>query len=268
MTSEELKALVEEWVKTLLTTWVAEMGSISATGAITSVLQQAITDAYLQLVNATSAVVETVKAQYLGIEVSTDYRLDRFKNFLNPVLLQQGFPQVQLALKQITEQAKSVDTAINDFKIEQSTMEAKREAESRGPGWGVVWVAHRDCCIRCLAYSGLVVPSDGVFPGGLSFRPSERKPDAPSIPGPPLHPNERCHLEVIYIPESRQVSEALRREARRSAARGWSLPSESDKARREAARFVINSGAFLPKSVIENARRRLGKTTPFRRPVP
>lgn len=49
------------------------------------------------------------------------------------------------------------------------------------------------------------------------------------------------------------MPDALRREARRSIARGWSLPTESGAARIRAARELLRTGAGLPRSVEEFA---------------
>jgi hypothetical protein len=119
-----------------------------------------------------------------------------------------------------------------------------------------VWIAERDACTACLAYAGLVVNADADFPGGLNWDPNQRGKTDP-IPGPPRHPNCRCRTVawdeawaaegVISFPDS------LRREARRSIARGWSLPTESGAARIRAARELLRTGAGLPKSVEEFA---------------
>jgi hypothetical protein len=119
-----------------------------------------------------------------------------------------------------------------------------------------VWVAERDACVNCAAYAGLVIAADAKFPAGLSWDPNQRgRGDA--LDAPPRHPNCRCRVVawdeswaqegVISFPE------ALQREARRSIARGWSLPTESGAARIRAARELLRTGAGLPKSVEEFA---------------
>lgn len=120
-----------------------------------------------------------------------------------------------------------------------------------------VWIAERDACTACLAYAGLVVDAAADFPGGLNWDPNQRGKTEP-ITAPPRHPNCRCRTKawddswaqpgVISFPD------ALRREARRSIARGWSLPTESGAARIRAARELLRTGAGLPKSVEERAR--------------
>lgn len=120
-----------------------------------------------------------------------------------------------------------------------------------------LWIAERDACVNCAAYTGLTVVADAKFPAGLSWDPNQRG-RVPALDGPPLHPNCRCRVVawndswaqegVISMPD------AVRREARRSVARGWSLPTESGAARIRAARELLRTGAGLPKTVEEFAR--------------
>lgn len=119
-----------------------------------------------------------------------------------------------------------------------------------------VWVAERDACVSCAAYAGLVVAADAKFPAGLSWDPNQRG-RGEALAAPPLHPNCRCRVtawdESWAQPGVASFPEALRREARRSIARGWSLPTESGAARIRAARELLRTGANLPKSVEEFA---------------
>jgi hypothetical protein len=113
----------------------------------------------------------------------------------------------------------------------------------------IVWVAERDACVDCAAYSGQVVGSTEQFPGGLTF--GEDALEADAFDGPPLHPNCRCHLEPSY---SQDFAEALQREAQRSILRGIALPSESNTVRIRAAQKVLASNPNAPKSVIASAK--------------
>lgn len=126
----------------------------------------------------------------------------------------------------------------------------------RQAGAKKVWVAERDACVRCAAYSGRVVDEDADFPGGLSWDPNQRGRGEP-LAGPPLHPHCRCRLapweDDWAVPGVPSMPEVLQREARRSVARGWSLPTESNAARIRAARELIRMGPRLPKSVVEFA---------------
>lgn len=136
----------------------------------------------------------------------------------------------------------------------------RRTAEARG--MSVIWVAERDACLHCLAYAGEVAGIGEAFPGGLTFgdRPLSDDP----VPDPPLHPNCRCRLKPYageparrppeaHMPEA-SLADALAREARRSVLRGFSSYA-STPARLRAAQRLLGSGAGLPKSVVERARR-------------
>jgi hypothetical protein len=126
----------------------------------------------------------------------------------------------------------------------------------RALGARKLWVSERDACVSCVAYAGLVADVGDDFPGGLSWDPTQRGRTEP-LAAPPLHPHCRCR--VVAWKESwaadgvPSLPEALRREARRSIARGWSLPTESGAARIRAARELLRAGARLPKSVEEYA---------------
>ncbi|MFI6854493.1 hypothetical protein [Streptomyces sp. NPDC050416] len=155
--------------------------------------------------------------------------------------------------------ARSATTAVRTH-ITTVVGEAVNEATQAAidyTGAKKVWIAERDACVNCAAYAGLVVAADAKFPAGLSWDPSQRgrgkAPDAP-----PLHPNCRCRVTAWDESWAQQgvisMPEALRREARRSIARGWSLPTESGAARIRAARELLRVGAGLPKSVEEVAR--------------
>lgn len=115
----------------------------------------------------------------------------------------------------------------------------------------VVWVAERNACVRCLAYSGRVVPRAGdSFPVGLTYGRPVANDRARS--GPALHPHCRCHLEPLH---DISYADALRREADRSVLRGYSLEGESMKTRLEAADRLVQGGVDAPKSVIQYAER-------------
>jgi hypothetical protein len=143
-----------------------------------------------------------------------------------------------------------------------------------------LWIAERDACLTCLAYSGHTVEAMGEFPAGLTFgdKSTVRWP----IPGPPAHPNCRCRLQVWLGSEEGvgpvEMPEALRREAQRSVARGWSEYASEPARLRAASRLVQQGATLLPKSVIETARdavlartfaeRRLSDLRPVRGRVP
>lgn len=140
----------------------------------------------------------------------------------------------------------TVNEAANEGIIEQI-----RRADAKK-----MWVAERDACVKCAAYAGEVVDVDADFPGGLSWDPRQRGRGEP-LPGPPLHPHCRCRpapwKDEWAEPGVPSMPEVLRREAWRSIARGWSLPTESNAARVRAARELLRTGVRLPKSVLEFA---------------
>lgn len=129
-------------------------------------------------------------------------------------------------------------------------------------GWRVVWLAERDACVICLRLQGEHIAPGGEFPHFVTFgskRP--RPPWLDTLPGPPRHPNCQCTLQAIHPRDVKATVEALTREARRSIARGFKRPSESERVRLRAADELVRRGARLPKSVEEYARRavRAGK---------
>jgi hypothetical protein len=136
-----------------------------------------------------------------------------------------------------------------------------------------MWIAERDACLHCLAYSGEVAQTGRPYPTGLTYyidpqgNPKPLKPyPAGFVWGPPLHPNCRCDqrpyagvsLEYpIYPWESGLTtpSQALKREAKRAVLRGDS-GSDSVPASLRAVSALLASGATgLPVTVERRARR-------------
>lgn len=144
-----------------------------------------------------------------------------------------------------------------------------------------LWIAERDACLACLAYSGMTVGAAELFPAGRTFGDPSSAPKFP-MAGPPLHPNCRCRLQVWLGSEEGvgpvEVPEALRREAQRTVARGWSEYASEPARLRAASRLVQAGATLLPRSVIDSAQqavvagtfqeRRLGDLLPARRTVP
>jgi hypothetical protein len=122
-------------------------------------------------------------------------------------------------------------------------------------GLMVVWVAERDACLTCLALSGHVSdPNIGVgFDEFATFSPRPAPavwPPGMPLMGPPRHPNCRCRLRIITA-DNAAVPDALRREAERSVARGWS-GHDSRRSRLAADRLVRHANR-LPRTVNERA---------------
>jgi hypothetical protein len=121
-------------------------------------------------------------------------------------------------------------------------------------GVGRLWVAEQDACVRCAAYSGIVIRPGGRFPGGLSFDPAQRTADADPVDGPPLHPHCRCRAVPWFAEWGDGLPRLLRHQAERAVGEGWSLPSESGAARVRAARDLLDSRRPLPPRVAARAR--------------
>lgn len=120
---------------------------------------------------------------------------------------------------------------------------------------GVVWVSERDACVHCIGLAGEVARFGEPF---TSFSPyTEKQLTWAGYNGrPPRHPNCRCR--IIPWDGGTETPEALKREAERSVARGWSLPTESNAARLRALDRLLQSPTLrLPPSVVRRARRAL-----------
>lgn len=140
----------------------------------------------------------------------------------------------------------------------------------------LMWVAERDGCVVCLALSGHVAAYGTYFDEHATF--GTKPPMAVYPPGnlnrPPRHWGCRCRVTPFIghdtegaltasIPgwhkgersASEALSESLKREARRSILKGWSLESESEAVRLAAADRLLQKGANLPKTVEAEARK-------------
>jgi|SRR5881394_21838 len=128
-------------------------------------------------------------------------------------------------------------------------------------GLSLVWVAERNACLNCLAYSGRVVAPRALFPAGLSYGDHPLRPHGPLV-GPPLHPNCRCQLDTTSLRPG-ELDIGLAREAARSVARGLSDYASTPARFRAVDRLVSRTpgvpdgAALLPRSVLDRARRNL-----------
>jgi len=123
---------------------------------------------------------------------------------------------------------------------------------------GRVWIAERDGCVECLAYAGEVAYAGEEFPGGLTMDTKKPRNTRP-LPSPPLHPNCRCSVIPYRETDGAAFPDALKREARRSVAKGWRVESESEAVRLRAAESLLRRGADLPQSVQDQAERSLSR---------
>lgn len=119
------------------------------------------------------------------------------------------------------------------------------------PSSVLIWRAERDACVHCLAYQGHARVRGG-YPTGLTFgkKPLHKQ----RVTMPPLHPNCRCTQWLIGRDVAKRIQEALLREAKRSILRGWSVESESQPVRVDAARRLLAKNPVVPKSVEAYAR--------------
>lgn len=119
-----------------------------------------------------------------------------------------------------------------------------------------MWVAERDACLTCLAYSGRLAEPGEPFPAGLTF--GDKSTVTAPLYSPPAHPNCRCRIQPWYGSEPSigvQLPQALQREAQRSVLRG-----DSDFASRlaklsAADRLLRRATSGLPETVKLRARR-------------
>lgn len=138
-------------------------------------------------------------------------------------------------------------------------------------GQSRMWIAERDACLHCLAYSGEIAPARQPYPAGLTYyidpagNPKPLKPyPVGHVWGPPLHPNCRCFQRPTPYLEGYPVmpweirlytpAQALKREAARVVLRG-AAGVDSLPARLRATSALLNRGSTLPKSVRERAAR-------------
>lgn len=168
----------------------------------------------------------------------------------------EGFTALTVAMARAEQAVKGVEAVVATHVTTAAATGVTDVAEASG--WARLWVAERDACVHCLAYAGHVTTTS-VFPTGLTFGDKPLTPYGPLL-GPPLHPHCRCVLELID-PHDHAVPAALKREAKRSVLRGFSLDTESEAVRLRAADRLLARGSTLPESVKQYARRavRLGE---------
>lgn len=204
-------------------------------------------------------------------------------DFLSPVpreVHEVGEDAADRARQEIEESVRQVARVEETSDLEAALSQARRSVTrvENGSRWGVnralaagttevatstgvsrLWVGERDACVHCLAYVGHVATSGDPFPAGLTFgaKPLAREP----VPDPPLHPRCRCRIRLWsseWDAPGTSTPDALKREALRSVLRGWSLPSESERTRLDAAERLLKRGGLdMPKSVQDYARRSL-----------
>jgi len=211
------------------------------------------------------------------------YRSARVRQALAPSsVAKRGFGAVLEATAQPGHLESDVRGVVVGELVADHTEQQLEQATSLGDEWVCIWVAERDACVRCLAYQGLyVTPATGqLFPGGRTWGPRWKSIiGRPDFRGPGWreaadgehegsHPHCRCELRLVRRTNVRLLATGLKREAARSAAKGWARPTEGDTARVAAAKHVLATKAALPRSVVDETRRRLHRPNTFLRRVP
>lgn len=187
-----------------------------------------------------------------------------------PHILQPGDHKTMMVVIGKANQALTLAERDTRWAVNAGYNQGVREAANEA-GADVVWVAERDACLACLAYSGEIARPGQPFPRGLTFyigpdgQPKPLKqPPGRVIWGPPLHPNCRCGLELhlgsLGYPvmpwevEEFSVAQALRREAERAVLRG-DAGVDSEPALVRAASALLSRGTALPVTVQRRARK-------------
>lgn len=123
-------------------------------------------------------------------------------------------------------------------------------AAAEADGAQVLWIAERNACLTCLAYSGELADPGEPFPAGLTFG----KTSTVKVPilSPPAHPNCRCRMQPWYgqdEPFGVPLPSALRREAQRSVLRGDSDYASRPAKLNAAGQLLAQGTSGLPDSV-------------------
>lgn len=203
-----------------------------------------------------------------GVDVTSTFKRELPASVATPVLgLQQSvrarFQQARVLLRaaRSLEQAQTAVTlAYPQPRVEAMARQATNLASNKGlnavaeadSNLVQVWRAERDACVHCLAYQGHRRMGGG-YPAGLTFGKKSIRTER--VPEPPLHPNCRCTQWVIHKESAGDIQAGLKREAQRSILRGWSVESENEKIRVDAARRLLAKHPAMPKSVQAYARR-------------
>lgn len=192
-----------------------------------------------------------VAAQAQGLQRSLRSQVSQARTMLRDAqTLEQAMHAVILASPQARVEATA--RAVTN---KASNLGLNAVAESH-PDLVQVWRAEPDACVHCLAYQGHQ-RGWGGYPAGLTFgkKPLSTEP----VSEPPLHPNCRCTQWIVHRESAHDIMTGLTREAKRSILRGWSVESESESIRVDAARRLLAKHPDLPKSVQVYARNAVAK---------
>lgn len=244
-----------------------------------------VDDGVAEIIDAMDAAADSVAREVpaANTERAKVFRRARVRAALAPSsITKRGFTAVTEALAQPAKLETDVRGIVTGELVADHTDTVRAQAIDLGSEWVTIWVAERDACVRCLAYQGLwITPAGGqLFPGGRTWGPRWKSVvSRPDFTGPGWretesgdhegsHPHCRCELRVVKRTNVRVLAAALKREATRSAAKGWARPTEGDTVRVAAAKHALGSAIVLPKSVTAEARRRLRQPDGFARRVP
>jgi len=238
-----------------------------------------------EIIDAMDAAADSVTREVPAADTASarTYRAARVRRAVAPSqVAKRGFAAVLEATAQPARLESDVRGVVVGELVADHTEQQLEQAAGLGDDWVCIWVAERDACVRCLAYQGLyVTPATGqLFPGGRTWGPRWKSViGRPDFRGPGWreavdgehegsHPHCRCELRVVRRTNVRLLATGLKREAARSAAKGWARPTEGDTVRVAAAKHVLATKAALPRSVVDETRRRLRSPNTFPRRVP
>lgn len=245
----------------------------------------AVDEGLTEIIDSMDAAADSVTREVPAADTTRAraYRSARVRQALAPSsVAKRGFGAVLEATAQPANLTSDVRGIVVGELVADHTEQQLDHAAALGDEWVCIWVAERDACVRCLAYQGLyVTPATGqLFPGGRTWGPRWKSViGRPDFRGPGWretvdgenegsHPHCRCELRVIRKTNVRLLATGLKREAARSAAKGWARPTEGDTVRVAAAKHVLATRATLPQSVVDETRRRLRAPSSFPRRVP
>jgi hypothetical protein len=253
--------------------------------AFPQVWTDAVDNGVQEIIDAMDAAADSVHREVPAADVEQikTYRAERVRRAAAPTqVAKRGFAAVQEAIAQPENLTSDVRGVVVGQLVADHTEEQLERATELGDEWVCIWVPERDACVRCLAYAGLhVTPAAGqLFPGGRTWgpqwksvvsRPDFRGPGWRELPDGShvgSHPHCRCELRIVKRTNVHLLAAGLKREATRSAAKGWARPTEGDTVRVVAAKHALNSAIPLPKTVEQETRRRLRNPRDFPRAVP
>lgn len=128
-------------------------------------------------------------------------------------------------------------------------------AEADRKGLHRILVPERDACLVCTSYAGAIAEPGGSFEVIRNFTSGTDEELPSGGVEVPVHPWCRCETRAVDLDDALTMAEPLWREAERSVLRFDALPSESDRARTEAAARLLKAGTALPKTVLQRSER-------------